>query len=118
MSKATKHVPMITETDFAAQVLESPLPVLLDFGADWCGPCRALEPVIEKIAERHGGKVRVLRIDADESAAIAAQYRVRALPTIISFVGGKEHKRHTGATSMETLLRLLPEEAASASAPA
>jgi len=107
------NVPIVTEHDFDQIVLQSPLPVLLDFGADWCGPCRALEPVIEKIAERHAGRVRVLRIDADASAAIAARYRVRALPTIISFVGGQEHKRHTGATSMDVLVRLLPEALAS-----
>ena len=94
------------------QVLRSPLPVLVDFGADWCGPCRAIEPVVEKIAEQHAGKVRVVMIDADASAAIAARYRVRALPTVISFVGGQEHKRHMGATSMSVLLGLLPSELA------
>ena len=102
------NIPMVTEQNFDQEVLKSPLPVLLDFGAQWCGPCRALEPVIEKIAERHAGKVRVLKIDADASAAIATRYRVRALPTVISFVGGQEHKRHTGATSMDVLVGLLP----------
>jgi thioredoxin 1 len=106
----SKNVPMVTEQNFDEEVLRSPIPVLLDFGADWCGPCRALAPVMEKIAERHEGKVRVLTIDADASASIAARYKVRGLPTIISFVGGQEHKRHLGATSMEVLVRLLPDE--------
>ena len=100
---------MVDETTFEQQVLKSPLPVLLDFGAEWCGPCRVMEPIVEKLAEQHAGSVRVLQIDADASASIAARYRVRALPTVISFVGGQEHKRHTGATSMKTLLGLLPE---------
>lgn len=103
-------IQLVTERDFDEVVLRSPLPVLLDFGAAWCAPCRALEPVVEKLAERHAGRVRVLKIDADDSAAIAARYRVRALPTVITFVGGQEHKRHTGATSMETLVGLLPLE--------
>ena len=108
----SKKIPMVDEATFEQEVLKSPLPVLLDFSATWCGPCRALEPVVEKIAEEHAGKVRVLQIDADESAAIATRYRVRALPTVITFVGGQEHKRHTGATSMKTLLGLLPDELA------
>ena len=104
----SKNIPMVDEPTFDEEVLRSPLPVLLDFGAAWCGPCRAMEPVVEKIAEQEAGKVRVLQIDADASASIAARYRVRALPTVITFVGGQEHKRHTGATSMKTLLALLP----------
>lgn len=108
----SKNIPMIDESTFEQEVLKSPVPVLLDFTAAWCGPCRAMEPVVEKIAEQQGGKVRVLKIDADESASIAARYRVRALPTVISFVGGQEHNRHTGATTMSTLLRLLPSELA------
>jgi thioredoxin 1 len=102
------NIPIVTESDFEREVLASPLPVLLDFGAEWCGPCRALEPVIEKLAERNAGKVRVLKIDADASASVAARYRVRALPTVITFVAGQEHKRHTGATSLEVLTKLLP----------
>ncbi len=104
----SKTIPMIDESTFDQDVLNSPVPVLLDFTAAWCSPCRAMEPIVEKLAEQQGDKVRVLKVDADESAAIAARYRVRALPTVISFVGGQEHNRHTGATSMSTLLRLLP----------
>lgn len=111
MSKTS--ITVTTDADFDQEVLKSPLPVLVDFGADWCGPCRALEPVIEKIAERHKGRVRVVRVDADASAAIAARYRVRALPTVISFVAGQEYKRHTGATSMAVLVGLLPAAAPS-----
>jgi thioredoxin 1 len=104
----SKAIPIVTDADFEQEVLKSPLPVLLDFTADWCSPCRTLEPVVEKIAEHHAGTVRVLKIDADASASIAARYGVRALPTVISFVDGQVHKRHTGATTMATLLRLLP----------
>ena len=108
----SKTLPMVTEANFEEQVLRSPVPVLLDFGAEWCGPCRTIDPIVEKIAEEQAGKVRVLKIDADESASIAARYRVRGLPTVISFVEGKEYKRHAGATSKNVLLRLLPLELA------
>jgi thioredoxin 1 len=107
IAAASASVGTVHEDNFEREVLASPVPVLLDFSADWCGPCRALEPVLEKIARGHSDRVRVLRIDADASAAIAARYRVRALPTVIAFVGGQEQKRHTGATSMDVLLGLL-----------
>jgi thioredoxin 1 len=102
------QLPAVTEHDFDDLVLRSPIPVLLDFGAAWCPPCRAIEPLLETLAVRNAGRARVLRIDADESPEIAARYRVRALPTVISFVDGKEHKRHTGGTNLSTLAALLP----------
>lgn len=102
----SNHVPMITEAEFEEAVLRATVPVLVDFGAEWCAPCRAMDPIVEKIAE--SGRARVVKIDADASASIAAKYRVRALPTVIAFSDGREQNRHTGATSMETLLRLLP----------
>src|SRR5690349_4361534 len=98
----SKNVPVLTEAEFEQAVLQSPLPVLVDFGAEWCSPCRVIEPIVEKIAEEHAGRVRVFAVDADACAAIAARYRVRALPTVIAFVGGEVHNRHTGATSMAT----------------
>lgn len=99
---------MVTEESFAREVLESKVPVLLDFGATWCGPCKALKPTLEKLAAQLGDKVKVLEIDADDSAAIATKYKVRAVPTVISFVAGQEHKRHTGTASLEVLSSLLP----------
>lgn len=104
-----ESVTTVTDDDFADRVLAAPVPVLVDFGADWCAPCRAIEPIIEKIASTFAGRARVVRIDADASPKIAARYRVRALPTVIVFSRGEEHKRHTGATSMDVLVRLLPE---------
>jgi thioredoxin 1 len=101
-------MPVVTEESFVRDVLESEVPVLLDFGATWCGPCKALEPILEKLARELGDRVKVLAIDADDCASIAARYKVRAVPTIISFVGGKEHKRHTGVASQAVLSGLLP----------
>jgi thioredoxin 1 len=101
------HLPVVTEETFQRDVLESPVPVLLDFGATWCPPCRVIEPILEQLAQKLGPNVRVLSIDADDSATIAAKYRVRAVPTVISFIGGKEHKRHTGVGSPDMMASLL-----------
>lgn len=105
------QIPNITEANFDDLVLRSPLPVLVDFTAQWCPPCRAIEPILESIATQHTG-VRVVQVDADACAALAARYRVRALPTVISFSGGQEHNRHSGATSKAVLTGLLPEGSA------
>jgi thioredoxin 1 len=95
------------DDDFEEKVLKSPVPVLVDFGAAWCGPCRVLEPVVEAIAREHQGKLEVVKVDADEAAGVAARYRVRGLPTVIAFQGGTEINRHVGATSAKVLLDLL-----------
>lgn len=102
------ELPNVTERDFDDVVLGSKVPVLVDFTARWCPPCRTIEPILESIATQHADKLRVVRVDADACAALAARYRVRALPTVIAFGGGQEHNRHTGATSMSVLLGLVP----------
>jgi thioredoxin 1 len=107
--EAMHDVPLVGDADFDREVLESPLPVLVDFGAAWCGPCRALEPVIEGIARDHSGRLRVLRVDADDATGVAARYRVRSLPTVIAFSGGRDVGRHIGMTNAGVLLRLLGE---------
>ena len=107
----SESVPVVSarDDDFEEKVLKSPVPVLVDFGAAWCGPCRVLEPVMEGIAREHAGKLKVVKVDADEAAAVAARYRVRGLPTVIAFDGGKELRRHVGATNAQVLLGLLAE---------
>jgi len=102
----SKNVPLVTEADFQSQVLDSNVPVLVDFGTEWCGPCRALEPVLENIAEKHAGNLRVVRVDGDASPELTAKYRVRGFPTIIAFVGGAEKARHTGTTNAAKLIAL------------
>jgi thioredoxin 1 len=97
----------INDLNFESEVLKSSLPFLLDFGAVWCAPCRALAPVVEKLADELKGKARVGTLDIDDSPATASKFGIRGVPTVLVFKDGKESARHVGATSKETLAKLL-----------
>lgn len=94
----------ITEENFATKVLKSTLPVMVDFGAEWCGPCKRLDPILEKLNQEWDGKVRMVRLDVDMNAGVAAQYQVMSLPTLILFKGGKEQERLFGLQSRERII--------------
>ena len=94
------------ETDnFEQEVLKSEKPVLVDFYADWCGPCQMMGPVIEEIAEELKEKAKVGKINVDENPEIAVEYNVMSIPTLIIFKDGKEIKRFVGVTDKEELLK-------------
>ncbi len=93
----------VNRNNFKQEVLESSLPVLVDFGASWCMPCRMLEPTIEKLAEENQGKLKVCKLNTDENQNIAAQYGIQGIPTIIVFKEGKEVGRTVGVMSKEKL---------------
>ena len=80
---------IITKENFESEVLNSDIPVLVDFWATWCGPCRMLAPVIEEIAEEYAGKVKVGKIDVDQQGELAMQFRVASIPTLMVFKDGK-----------------------------
>ncbi|MBR0355253.1 MAG: thioredoxin [Oscillospiraceae bacterium] len=80
---------ILSEATFEQEVLKSELPVLVDFWATWCGPCRMLAPTIAKIAEEQAGKVKVCKLDVDECPAIAARYGISSIPTLMVFVNGE-----------------------------
>jgi thioredoxin 1 len=96
----------VDQRNFQAEVLGSERPVLLDFGAAWCGPCRALAPIAASIAEEYAGRLKVATIDADDSPEIVARYGVRAMPTLIVMEGGREVRRHVGLLSRQRLIAL------------
>lgn len=97
-----KHV---TDGTFANEVLTSETPVLVDFWADWCPPCRAMSPVLEKVATEQEGQLKVVKLDADENPAMSNQYAIRSLPTMIVFQNGKELGRFIGFMPGSELLR-------------
>ena len=87
---AGKNIHEFTPDNFDSEVLQSDLPVLVDFTATWCGPCKALAPIVEKIADEFEGKVKVGKLDIDASQPIAAKYKIRSVPTVMVFRGGQK----------------------------
>jgi thioredoxin 1 len=101
------RIPTVDEASFPGEVLAAKVPVLVEFGAPWCGPCRALEPVLASLAQEAQGRWRIVAIDMDASPGLSAKYSVRGVPTVIAFNGGIEVGRHLGLTRRETLLALV-----------
>lgn len=101
------HPVIVTDRNYAEQVERSPFPVLLDFWAEWCGPCRIVAPVIEQLAKDFAGKVRIAKLNVDENPATAARFRVQSIPTLIVLKSGKEADRIVGAQSKEAISRRL-----------
>ena len=96
----------LSTENFEKEVLKSEKPVLVDFYADWCGPCNAMAPVIEELATELDGKAKVGKINVDENSDIAVEYNVMSIPTLIIFKNGKEEKRLVGLRDKEELLNL------------
>ena len=96
-----------TEANFSAQVLESSQPVLVDFWAPWCGPCKMLGPTIEEISNDYAGKVRVGKLNTDEAGSIASQYGIQGIPTVILFKGGQPVDRLVGLVKKDKLAGMI-----------
>ena len=97
----------LTHKNFEEEVLRSQLPVLVDFYADWCGPCRMLSPIMDEIVREFAGKIKVCRVNADEQIQLAARYRVNALPTVIAFRNGERVDSSIGVKTKQQILMLL-----------
>ena len=95
---------IITDANFSTVVEASPLPVLVDFWAAWCGPCRVVAPVIEQLARELSGRVRVGKLDVDASPVTASRFHVQSIPSLLIFKGGKEVDRMVGVQSKEAIL--------------
>jgi len=90
-------------SSFEADVLNSDVPVLVDFWATWCGPCKAIAPLLEQIADEFDGKIRVVKVDVDHNRKIAMQYKVRNIPTLLLFKNGEVAGKHVGGLNKAQL---------------
>jgi len=100
MSEAIKRV---TEDSFEREVLASPVPVLVDYWAEWCGPCKMIAPMLDESAASYAGQVSIAKVNADENPKVLAQYHVRSLPTLMLFKDGKPVATKVGALSRSQL---------------
>ena len=100
-------VEQVTDSTFKQEVLESEIPVLVDFWAPWCGPCKMVAPIVDEVAVQYNGKLKVVKINTDESPSIASQYSIRSIPTLMIFKQGQQVDTVVGAVPKTTLDKTL-----------
>jgi thioredoxin 1 len=104
---AGKNVSSVNDLNFEAEVLKSETPVLVDFTATWCGPCKQISPIIDQLADEYAGKMKVVKLDIDEAPNTPVKYGVRGVPTIIVFKNGDAVARQMGAAPKTVLNQLV-----------
>jgi thioredoxin 1 len=103
----SEQVLEINDNNFEKDVLQSDKPVLVDFWAPWCAPCRMLAPTVEAVAEKYNGNAAVVKLNVDENPSVSQRYGIKGIPTLILFKNGKEEERVVGATSKEAISRMI-----------
>ncbi len=104
---AAADILMLTEGNFSAEVTGSAVPVLVDFWAEWCGPCKMIAPILDELAGEYDGKVKIGKINIDDQQSLAAQYGIRAIPTLLIFKGGQVAEQIVGLKSKRDLKTML-----------
>ncbi len=99
------NMPAVTGSDFDAEVLRSPLPVLVDFWAIWCGPCKTVAPYVEQIANEYQGRLKVVKMDVDENADVSVRYGIQSIPTLMLFKAGQPVERVVGAQPKNAIVQ-------------
>ncbi|MGA3210955.1 MAG: thioredoxin [Terriglobales bacterium] len=100
----------VTDGNFDQEVLQSEMPVMVDFWAAWCGPCRALAPVVDELAVSYGGKLKVAKMDVDKNSATPNRYNVRGIPTLLIFKGGALQEQIVGYVPKETIEKAIQKQ--------
>jgi len=103
----SEYVTEVTDQTFEEIVLKSDQPVLVDFWAEWCQPCRMLAPTVEAVAQKYQGKAKVVKLNVDDSNVTAQRYGIKGIPTLVVFKGGSENDRVVGTTSKDSIARMI-----------
>jgi thioredoxin 1 len=108
-SNSSKHgfVKDVSDSNFESDVLKSDRPVLVDFWAQWCAPCRMLAPTVAAVAQSYEGKATVVKLNVDDNPQVSQRYGIKGIPTLILFKNGKEEERVVGATSKDAISRMI-----------
>jgi len=104
----------LTQENFAKEVTESPGPILVDFWAEWCGPCKMLAPILDELAADYDGRVRIGKVNIDEHAPLAAQFNIQSIPTLLLFKGGRVVEQRVGAVGKSEVQKMLDAHVAAA----
>jgi thioredoxin 1 len=103
----SEHIVYVTDDTFATEVLKSTIPVLVDYWAEWCGPCNIIAPILDEIAQEYEGRLKVAKLNIDENPAIPPKYGIRGIPTLMLFKDGQVEATKVGALSKSQLTALL-----------
>jgi thioredoxin 1 len=104
---AGKNTVVLTDQNFESEVLKSDKPVLVDFWAEWCAPCRLIAPAVEAVGEEYADRVKIGKLNVDENQSVTARYQIRGIPTLLVFKNGEIQEQYVGVTSKDVIVKML-----------